>query len=72
MVDIAIIIPASPIGGFGLPIGLSLAIDLGVKVRDLCDDLDPEMITSLSAPSMKGELDVISTARDSYRQAVRD
>ena len=45
---------------------------LDMKVRDLCDDLDPNLISEHSAPSMNRELDKISDAKDSYRQAVRN
>ena len=42
-----------------------------MRVRDMCDDLDPNLITQHSAPSMKAELKDISDTRDTYRDKVR-
>ena len=44
---------------------------LETKVRDMCDDLDPEFISKDSAPSMAAELDKIGSVRDEYRNAIR-
>ena len=40
-------------------------------MRDMCSDLDPDLITVGSAPSMKEELQAINDARNEYRSAVR-
>ena len=45
--------------------------DLGTKVRDMCDDLDPQFISKDSAPYMAVELDKIGSARDEYRNSMR-
>ena len=42
-----------------------------VKVRDMCSDCDPDLITSDSAPSMREELTDIGSNRDQYRSGVR-
>ena len=44
---------------------------LDTRLRDMCDDLDPDLITEESAPSMEKELDKIGVAKDGYRDAVR-
>ena len=41
------------------------------RIRDMCDDLDPDFITEDSAPFMKEKLKEISDRRDIYRDAVR-
>ena len=43
-----------------------------LAIRDMCDDLDPNIITVQSAPSMDKELANINTARNSHRTAVRE
>ena len=45
--------------------------DLETKVRDMCSDCDPNLITSDSAPSMRDELEKIGETRDRYRSGVR-
>ena len=46
--------------------------DLDLKVRDLCSDLSPSLITTHSAPSMNNELKEIASARDEFRNGVRN
>ena len=41
------------------------------KVKDACEDLDPELITEFTAPHMGAKLNNINTAKDQYRTAVR-
>ena len=43
-----------------------------LAVRDMCDDLDPSIITSQSAPSMNKLLEDICSARNIHRNDVRD
>ena len=45
--------------------------ELDTKVRDMCSDLNPELITSDSAHSMKEELQEIASARNEFRNGVR-
>ena len=44
---------------------------LEIKVKDMCSDLDPQFITTQSAPSMKEELNEIGLIRDEYRNSIR-
>ena len=41
------------------------------KVKDACEDLDPELITEFTAPHMGAKLNDINTAKDQYRTAIR-
>ena len=41
------------------------------RVRDMCLDLDPDLITVGTAPHMKEELQAINEARNEYRSAIR-
>ena len=40
-------------------------------VEDMCDDLDPNLITSNSASAMEREIEKIEVGRNNYRNAVR-
>ena len=42
------------------------------KVRDMCEELDPDLIDEFSALSMDNELQKINEAKDKYRDAVRN
>ena len=43
----------------------------GTRVRDMCNNLNPDLITEHSAPSMKERLKEIGGARDEFRNSVR-
>ena len=45
--------------------------ELETGVRDMCSDLDPDLVTSDIAPNMKEELQHINEARNVYRKGVR-
>ena len=44
---------------------------LRVEVEDMCEDLNPDLITADSAPSMNSELSKIEVARNTFRNSVR-
>ena len=45
---------------------------LRLEAEDICDDLDPSLITTESAASMNSEIEKIEAARNNYRNKVRN